>query len=228
MIKLLCGKNTVLDAIKNNMDIKIIYLLKDQHDINPQIKTQIISKSEMDEMSSTNHQGFVAILNDFKYHSIDSIFEDKAKIILILDHLEDPQNFGSILRTANAAGIKHIIIPSVRSVDINDTVLKVSSGGIVGLKIIKVNSLQAMIVKLKKNMFWIYATSFDDASIPYDTVNFNLPLALIVGNEGKGITKSLLNESDQNIFIKMSGTVQSLNVSVATGIILFHLKNIKE
>ena len=182
----------------------------------------------MNQITPLNHQGFVAVLNDFQYFGIDSIFEDKPKIILILDHLEDPQNFGSILRTANASGIKHIIIPNVRSVDLNDTVWKVSSGGLVGLKIIKVNSLQATITKLKKEMFWIYATSFSENSIAYELANYNFPLAVIVGNEGKGISKSLLKEADQHIFIKMDGTVQSLNVSVATGIILFYLKNRKE
>lgn len=228
MVKLLCGKNTVLDAINNKMDIKIVYLLKTHQEINPDTKTKIITKQEMDKISSTNHQGFIAILNEFKYYELDSIFKDKPQIILMLDHLEDPQNFGSILRTANASGVKHIIIPNIRSVDINETVLKVSSGGIVGLKIIKVNSLQSTILKLKKNNFWIYATALSEEAVSYKKVIFNFPLAIIVGNEAKGISKSLLNESDQNIFIKMNGTVQSLNVSVATAIILFHLINNKE
>jgi len=228
MIKLLCGKNTVLDAIKNKMYIKVIYLLKPQLGIDPYFKTKIISKIEMDELSLVNNQGFIAVLEEFKYYNIDSIFEDKQNIVLILAHLEDPQNFGSILRTAHASGINHIIIPNIRSVDINDTVLKVSSGGIIGLKIIRVNSIQSTIVKLKKKMFWIYATSLGENTIEYHNVDFNFPLAIIVGNESKGISKSLLNESDQHIFIKMKGTVQSLNVSVATGIILFHLINQKK
>ncbi len=228
MVKLLCGKNTVLDAIKNKMDIKTLYLLNEQDNIDPTITIKIISKDEMNQITPLNHQGFIAILNDFQYYGVESIFEDKPEIILILDHLEDPQNFGSILRTANASGIKHIIIPNVRSVDLNDTVWKVSSGGLVGLKIIKVNSLQATITKLKKGMFWIYATSLEVDAVPYELANYNFPLAIIVGNEGKGISKSLLKEADQNIFIKMDGTVQSLNVSVATGIILFYLKNRKE
>lgn len=228
MIKLLCGKNTVLEAIENNLDIKTIYLLKEQNNITSKIKTKIITKDEMNQMTQLNHQGFVAILNEFKYYSIESIFEDKPKIILILDHLEDPQNFGSILRTANATGIKHIIIPNVRSVDVNETVFRVSSGGIVGLKIIKVNSLQATITKLKKEMFWIYATALDSNATEYNEVKYNFPLALIVGNEGKGISKPLLKEADQTIFIKMDGTVQSLNVAVATGIFLFYLKTQKD
>ena len=228
MIKLLCGKNTVLDAIKHNMDIKLVYLLREQPEITTKIKTKIITKIEMDEISSTNHQGFIAVLNEFIYYDIESIFEDNPSIVLILDHLEDPQNFGSILRTANAAGIKHIIIPNIRTVDINDTVLKVSSGGIVGIKIIKVNSIQSTIVKLKKHMFWIYATSLGEDTISYREAIYNFPLAIILGNESKGISKSILNESDQKVFIDMFGTVQSLNVSVATGIILFYLRSKKE
>ncbi|MGL5732619.1 MAG: 23S rRNA (guanosine(2251)-2'-O)-methyltransferase RlmB, partial [Metamycoplasmataceae bacterium] len=189
---------------------------------------KIISKEEMNEMTDLNHQGYIAILNEFKYYNLEVIFKDKPKIILILDHLEDPQNFGSILRSANASGIRHIIIPNIRSVDVNETVFKVSSGGIVGMKIIKVNSLQATVTKLKKEMFWIYATSLEQGASDYSTINYNFPLALIVGNEGKGISRSLLKEADQNIFIKMEGTVQSLNVAVATGIFLFYLKNRKE
>jgi 23S rRNA (guanosine2251-2'-O)-methyltransferase len=153
MIKLICGKNTVLDAMENKMDINTVYLLQEQNNINPEIKVKIITKEEMNKMTPLNHQGFVAILNEFKYYDIDSIFQDRPEMVLILDHLEDPQNFGSILRTANASGVKHIIIPNIRSVDVNETVAKVSSGGIVGLKIIKVNSIQATIKKLKKEHF---------------------------------------------------------------------------
>ncbi|MGL5205510.1 MAG: 23S rRNA (guanosine(2251)-2'-O)-methyltransferase RlmB [Metamycoplasmataceae bacterium] len=228
MVKLLCGKNTVLEAIANTMDIKIIYLLKPQNNLHTKTPIKIISKEEMNEMTDLNHQGYIAILNEFKYYNLEVIFKDKPKIILILDHLEDPQNFGSILRSANASGIKHIIIPNIRSVDVNETVFKVSSGGIVGMKIIKVNSLQATVTKLKKEMFWIYATSLDQEASDFSKANYNFPLALIIGNEGKGVSRSLLKESDQNIFIKMEGTVQSLNVAVATGIFLFYLKNRKE
>lgn len=228
MVKLLCGKNTVLEAIANKMDIKELYLLKEHENIETKIKTKIISKDEMDEITPLNHQGYIAILNEFKYYNLDEISNDKPKIILILDHLEDPQNFGSILRTANASGIRHVIIPNIRSVDVNDTVFKVSSGGIVGMKIIKVNSLQATVTKLRKENFWIYATSLGSNAVNYTKINYNFPLALIVGNEGKGVSKSLLKEADQNIFIEMNGTVQSLNVSVATGIFLFYLKNQKD
>ncbi len=228
MIKLICGKNTVLDAMENKMDINTVYLLQEQNNINPEIKVKIITKEEMNKMTPLNHQGFVAILNEFKYYDIDSIFQDRPEMVLILDHLEDPQNFGSILRTANASGVKHIIIPNIRSVDVNETVAKVSSGGIVGLKIIKVNSIQATIKKLKKEHFWIYATSLGEGASEYNKENYNFPLAIIVGNEGKGISKPLLKEADQSVFIGMEGTVQSLNVSVATGIILFYLKSQKE
>ncbi|MGL5308752.1 MAG: TrmH family RNA methyltransferase, partial [Metamycoplasmataceae bacterium] len=116
MVKLLCGKNTVLEAIANKMDIKIIYLLKPQENLHTKTQIKIISKDEMNEMTDLNHQGYIAILEKFEYYNLETIFKDKPKIILILDHLEDPQNFGSILRSANAAGIKHIIIPNIRSV----------------------------------------------------------------------------------------------------------------
>lgn len=223
MSKFICGKNSVLDAIENGIEIEILYLLKPSFTLNNKVKTKIISKEEMDSMTNLNHQGYLAILKKpFNYCDINSIINDKPKIILIIDHIEDPHNLGAIIRSANAAGVKHIILPKQRCAQINETVIKISSGGIVGMKIAKVNSLQSIIQKLKSNDYWIYATAIENGN-HYRESNYNFPLALIVGNEGKGVSKSLLNQSDQNIFIPMNGTVQSLNVSVATGIILFEI-----
>lgn len=219
---IICGKNSVIDAINNNLKIEKIYLLK-PFNFSKKINFEILSKEDMGKLTNLNHQGFIAILeNDFNYHPIDRMIKSKPKIILILDHIEDPHNLGAIIRTANACGISNIIIPKDRSAHVNSTVLKVSSGGIVNMNISKSNSLQSTIDKLKKSGYWIYATSINNG-VEYNKIFYNKPLAIILGNEGKGISSTLLRQADQNIFIPMKGTIQSLNVSVAAGIILFEI-----
>ena len=224
MSNIICGKNSVIDAVKNNLKIEIIYSLKELSFDIKNIPYKIVDKQFLDNLTTLNHQGVVAILKEnFSYVSFESIIKDEPKVILILDHIEDSHNFGAIIRSANAAGIKHIIIPDKRSVAVNDAVLKISSGGFVGMKIIKCPSLQPVIEKLKKNNYWIYASALNEQAQDYSKVNYNFPLAIIVGNEAKGISKTIEKQSDQLIYIPMYGTVQSLNVSVATGILLFEL-----
>ncbi len=164
-------------------------------------------------------------LKDFNYYEIDIIKKDNPKTVLILDHIQDPHNFGAILRTANAAGIKHIIIPKDRSAEVTSTVLKVSSGGFVGVKTIKVSNIVASINKLKSWGFWIYSSLLDQNAVPYNKVEYNEHCALVVGNEEKGISKPIINATDVKVYIPQFGTVQSMNVSVATGILLFELVN---
>ncbi len=221
MGKLICGKNSVMDAIDANMPITKIFVTKETNfNIDKDIQVIVKTRRELDDMTPVNHQGIIAELPELNFYSVDDIIKDKPERILVLDHIEDPHNFGAIIRSANAFGIKHIIFPKERAVPLNETVLKVSSGGFVGIKFIKVGSLNAAMTKLKKEGFWIYATAIENGSSIKD-VSFNFPMALIVGNEGKGISSPLLKMSDQNVYIKMDGSVQSLNVSVATGIALF-------
>lgn len=223
MIKLICGKNSVFDAIKNKIKIEKIYSIK-PIEIDENIDIEIVDKNFLDNLTKLNHQGIAAIISgSFTYASLETILKDKPKIILILDHIKDSHNFGAIIRTANAANINHIIIPDKRSVEVNEAVLKVSSGGFVGMKIAKVSSLQATIEKLKKNEYWIYSSALNENAKNYHKVIYNFPLAIIVGNEAKGISKTTEKASDELIYIPMKGSVQSLNVSVATGILLFEL-----
>lgn len=223
MGKYICGKNSVLDAISNGVVVKTLYVLKPIMLKNKSIDIRVISKDEMDKITKLNHQGFIAILNDeFSYFSLDELIKKKPNIVLVLDHIEDPHNLGAIIRTVNASGIKHIVIPKNRAAKITETVLKVSSGGIVGINIVLVNSLQAVVKKFKKNNYWIYASSVEKG-ISYNKVSYNFPLVIVIGNESKGVSRTLLKQSDQKIFIPMIGTVQSLNASVATGIILFEI-----
>lgn len=228
MSKFICGRNSVHDALKDrNIKIKKILITKNQklNFIPSNLNIEIVDKHFLDQLTNhLNHQGIVALIDQqFQYYSVDQIIQDQPPIILILDHIEDVHNIGAILRTANAAGIKSIIIPDKRSATINETTLRISSGGFVGLKIAKVNSLQPVIEKLKKNNYWIYASALTEDAQDYTKVRYNFPLALVIGNEAKGVSKTIINHSDQLIYIQMKGTVQSLNVSVATGILLFNL-----
>ncbi len=223
MGKLICGKNSVLDALENELPLSKVFLLKPlDRKINNDIKVQITSKREMDKLTKENHQGFIAELKEYNYFTLEDLFRDKPEKFLILDRIQDPHNFGAILRSANAFGIKHIIIAKDRQVEVTPTVLKVSSGGYVGVKIIRVDSMQTAIKKIKDANIWIYATAIEKGT-QVDKVTFNTPMALVVGNEGKGVSRAILKQSDQNVFIPMKGTVQSLNVSVATGILLSNL-----
>ena len=223
MGKLIYGRNSVLDALKNDLPITKVYLSKTPtFSINSDIQVLITDRKQMDKIIRENHQGFIAELKEFNYFTLEDLFNDKPENVLVLDHIQDPHNFGAIIRSANAAGVKHIIIPKERAVSVTPAVLKVSSGGFVGMKIVRVGSLVDAMQKLKKQDFWVYASSLDKATNVED-ITFNKPTVLIVGNESKGVSRSLLKVSDQNIFIKMSGDVQSLNVSVAAGILLFKL-----
>ncbi|QJB71360.1 23S rRNA (guanosine(2251)-2'-O)-methyltransferase RlmB [Mycoplasma sp. 1654_15] len=223
MVKYICGKNSLLDAIKNNIPIKKIYLAKPLVDIDlKKFEVKIVEKTFLDKLAKgINHQGFVAEVENVKYFPIESIFKDNPERILILDHIQDNHNLGAIIRSANAAGIKHIILPKDNCAKINETVIRISSGGFVGIKFVQVNSLLATIDKLKKRNFWIYSSALTKQAKSIETINFNLPTAIVLGSEAKGVSKSLLNQSDETFYIPMQGTVQSLNVSVAAGIILF-------
>ena len=229
MQELICGKNSVLEAIKNNLKIKILYVLKPIKINNKKIQIKVISRNEMDLLTDLNHQGYIAVLEtNFQYCSLEQIIKIKPEIILLLDHIEDPHNLGAIIRSANAAGVNHIIIPKNRAADITNTVWKISSGGLINMKIAKVNSLQVAIEKLKSNDYWIYVSALDFGAKEYSKINYNFPLVIVIGNEGSGASKSVIKQSDEKIFIPIKGSVQSLNASVATGILIFEIiKNLK-
>ena len=163
-----------------------------------------------------NHQGIVIDIHDYEYYKMDDIDSD---FIVILDHLEDPHNFGSIIRTCECVGAKNIIIPKDRSVSVNDTVVKVSTGAVEHVKIIMVNNLVQAINKLKDMNYFIYAADMDGED--YRKVSYSSKKALVVGNEGSGIGRLVKENSDVVVSIPMKGKINSLNASVAASIILY-------
>ena len=175
-----------------------------------------------------NHQGVIAEVDEFKYSTVEEIIlsaKDKPQPLdLLLDGVEDPHNFGAIIRSADAFGVDGIIIKSRNQVPVNMTVAKVSTGAINYVKIAQVSNLNNAISTLKDNGYWIYASD-GSAKDSYADLKYDGAICLIMGSEGEGISKLVLRNSDFIIKIPMSGHVNSLNVSVATGILLSRIRN---
>lgn len=222
------GRNVATELLINNEKINKIYLLNNFNDenITNLIKKRDInviykSKEELFRIDNGNNQGIILDIPDFKYCSINDIIKDQG-LIVILDHIEDPHNFGAIIRTCEAAGVDGIIIPKDRSVSVNSTVMKTSSGALNNMKISIVTNINSTIKQLKDKGFWIVGTSMDSKE-GYHNFNYTFPIALIIGSEGKGISRLTKEACDVLVTIPMKGKINSLNASVATGIILYEL-----
>jgi len=216
-----CGKNVFneLDITK----IKKIYLSKSFRDeqISKIIKEKklkyVLTENHIMDKMASNHQGIIIDIHDFNYGNLSDITDDK--FVLILDHLEDPHNFGAIIRSSEARGIRNIIIPKDRSVSVNETVMKISSGALANVNIIIVNNLVNTIHTLKEEGYFIYAAEADGED--YQRIDYAEKKVLIIGSEGKGLSRLVKEVSDVIISIPMKGQVNSLNASVAAGILLF-------
>ena len=182
------------------------------------IKYELVDNHLLNKMCVYNHQGVVIDAFDYDYYNINDIDGD---FVLILDHLEDPHNFGAIIRTCAAVGIKSIIIPKDRSVGVTDVVVKTSVGTINYVKIIMVNNLVATIKKLKKDGFFIYAASMEGQD--FRKIDYSTKRALVIGNEGSGVSRLVKEESDVLVSIPMNKNVESLNASVAASILIYHM-----
>lgn len=183
------------------------------------IKYDFVDNFRLDKLVNGNHQGIVIDIHDYDYYNYNDI---KGNLVLMLDHLSDPHNFGSIIRTAAAAGVKEIIIPKDRSVRVNDTVIKVSSGTISKIKVVMVTNLVSTIKKLKEDGYFIYGADMDGQN--YKDVDYSTKKVLVLGNEEKGISRLVKENLDELVSIKMENNVESLNVGVSAGIILFEMR----
>ena len=176
----------------------------------------------MDKKVDGHHQGIILETSEVKTYSLDnfleSIHDNDRSLVVMLDHLEDPHNFGAIIRTAEALGVDSIIIPNDRSVTVNSTVVKTSAGAISYMKIVRVANLGSAISKLKKNGFWVVGTDMDGED--YSKIDYSSRICLVIGNEGKGISNVVRKNCDFIASIPMSGKINSLNASVSCGIVL--------
>ena len=224
------GKNVVNEILKDNTPIKKVFLsdnFSDKDILNKlrslNTNTKYCKPYELDKIVDGNHQGIVLEVSDYQYFDIDDLLVNENPLIVILDHLEDPHNFGAIIRTSEALGVDAIIIPEDRSVGINSTVIKTSVGAIENIKIIKVTNLVNTIKYLKDRGYWIIGTDMSSTSI--SDIDYKMPICLVIGNEGKGISRIVRENCDYIASIPMTGKVNSLNASVAAGIIIYEIIN---
>ena len=229
-MQLIIGKKAILDAIANNSLKEATISNKDKTFFN-KVKNYLPSvkinndKSFYDKLAKDqNHQfaiGYVEgnvglTLGSF----INSIKNKDTSLVLMLDSIEDPMNFGAIIRTAEAMGVDALIYKKDGQCQITPAVIKTSQGAISNLNLIKVTNLSDSIAKLKEAGYWVYASCLDDQAHKLNEIKFSGKVVIIVGNENKGISPLVLKNSDFKVYIEMSGKTQSLNVSAATAILL--------
>ena len=232
------GRNSVMELLESGKDINKIYVAKgEKHgSINKiiakakenKIVTVEIEKTKLYKMAQTeNCQGVIAIVPPFDYCSVDDILnEAKSKkekaFILILDGIEDPHNLGSIIRTAETAGVHGIIVPKRRAALVNSTVNKTSAGATNFMKIARVNNLNETIKYLKDNDVWIYGTDMETNKMYYDE-DMTGNVAIVIGSEGFGMSRLVKENCDFLIKIPMKGKITSLNASVSAGIVMYEV-----
>jgi 23S rRNA (guanosine2251-2'-O)-methyltransferase len=243
-MNLIIGRKPVLQAINSGEEIEQVYLLYGQKGgiINAiriaakkkGIKCNEVTAQKFNELTiNKNTQGVVAKKSFQKYFSLEEIVSDSKKfqypLILVLDSIQDTHNIGAILRTAECSEVHGIITTKHNSAPINETVAKTSAGASELLKICPVNNLSNTLKELKSNGFWIIGSSLENSSGGgskwkiYTQVDYKIPIALVAGNEEKGIRRLTAENCDMLVNIPMRGKIQSLNVSVATGILLFEI-----
>jgi 23S rRNA (guanosine2251-2'-O)-methyltransferase len=229
------GRRPVLEALNAGVDIDVIYIAYNQHGDTIHkiftsakekgIKVTQISQQRINELAhSENAQGVVAIKSAAKFFELHELIEHSKKstypLLLLLDSIQDPHNLGAILRTAECAGVDGVVVTINQSSPITETVEKISAGAVSYLKICKVNNMVRVIELLKKNNFWIIGSSLVNSK-DYTSLDYKMPVALVMGNEEKGIRKLVSESCDFLVNVPMHGKIDSLNVSVAAGVLLF-------
>ena len=231
---IVAGRNAILELLKSDKDINKIFISRGErygsiNEIIARAKEKRIVLVEVDisklDNMAENHQGVVAVVPPFNYSEVEDILDfakekNEDPFILILDGIEDPHNLGSIIRTAETAGVHGIIIPKRRNVAVNSTVSKVSTGATAYVKVARVNNLNETIRKLKDSGLWVIGTD-GVADTLYYNQDLKGPLAIIIGSEGFGMSKLVKENADVLIKIPMKGKITSLNASVSAGIVIY-------
>ena len=226
---LVYGRNVAKDILKKGEKVEKIFLQENFNDKeiislieNSKIVVFYKKKREIDNLCSGVHQCILLFIPDYQYSNINTFLNKNEEKVVILDHIEDPHNLGAIIRTCEAAGIKSVIIPKDRQVQVNATVMKTSVGTLDNVNIVQVTNLSNTIDKLKENGYWIVGTALKD-SVDYRDIDYTGKIALIVGNEGTGISNLVMKKCDFIAKIPMYGETNSLNASVATGIMIYEM-----
>ncbi|MBU1020058.1 MAG: 23S rRNA (guanosine(2251)-2'-O)-methyltransferase RlmB [Firmicutes bacterium] len=230
MATIITGKNTVLEASKAGRKVYEIYVQKGTNsDVcevaqTTGIKTKEYDKEGLMKILPSNNQGVGALVDDYQYRDLDEVMKkpSQRKLFVMLDSLEDPHNLGAILRSADAFSVDAVIIPKNRSVKLNATVAKVSTGSIEYVDVVEVVNLNQTIKTLKDNGFWIVGTDAETTQTIHD-IDVDTNLCVVIGSEGKGISRLVKENCDYVVKIPMSGHVNSLNASVSAGLIIYEI-----
>ena len=236
MAQYIYGRNVIVSRIREAKDVEEIYLLESFKDknildlvFNSKIKVFFCKKGKLDKLAGNEfHQGIVARVHTYDYYDFDSMVDEleskEDALLVILDGVEDPHNLGAILRSSEAIGVDGVIVPRHGSCPLNSTVAKASTGAIDNVKVSQVTNLNNCIKKLKDSGYWVVGAEANN-SVDYRQVDYRGKIVLVVGSEGKGISKLVLDNCDYKVRLPMVGKVNSLNVSVACAILLYQIYN---
>lgn len=226
---LVYGRNVAKEILEKDKRINKIFLQKGFEDKTilsliekKKIGPIFCEKRKMDDLAGGVHQGIILDIEDFVYCELEDMMQKEDAFVVILDHIEDPHNLGAIIRTCEASGVDGIILPKNRSVSVNATVMKTSAGALENVSIASVVNLKKTIERLKKNGFWIVGTDMVN-STDYRKIDYSGKIALVIGSEGFGMSRIVRESCDFIARIPMYGKVNSLNASVASGIMIYEI-----
>ena len=232
---LLAGRNPIREALKAGRDIEKLLVLKGELSGSAReivqlareahIVVQEVEKIRLDELAH-NHQGLVAFASAYQYSTVEAMLEEAAQknedpFLILLDGVTDPHNLGAIIRSAECVGAHGVIVPERRSVGLTPAAVKASAGAVEHMKVARVVNLSRTIEELKERNIWTYALDMD--GVDYEKVNFKGGVALVVGSEGEGVSRLVVEHCDQKVSLPMAGHIDSLNASVAAGIMMYRV-----
>ncbi len=231
---LVYGKNVINEILNSNTKIHKIFLDNNFNDqelmakiTKRNLKRFHMDRNKLDKMCDNGiTQGIAADIEEYRYNSIEDIVNDKeSNFVVMLDSLEDPHNFGAIIRTCECAGVDYIIIPKKRSVSVNSTVYKTSAGALNNIKIVEVVNLSNTITKLKDLGYWVYGAEAGNKD--FRSIDYSGKTCLVIGSEGHGLKQIVASSCDEIISLPMKGKINSLNDSVASGILIYEIMKYK-
>ena len=235
--ELIIGKNAVLEALNSKRQVYQISLLntlnkKTSDEIyrlakEKQVKVDRVEKRDLDRLTRGRHQGVIARVKAYEFSSLEALFKvaeerDELPFFIILDELEDPHNLGAILRTADATGVHGVIIPKHRAVGLTQAVAKASAGAIEHIPVVQVTNIVQTIEKLKEANIWVVGTGKEGAQ-DYRSLDGETAIALVIGNEGKGLSRLVRESCDWTVSLPMIGKIPSLNASVASSLLMYEI-----
>lgn len=235
--ELIIGRNPLIQAIKSGRTIHKLFISEQinrqtENEIrrllrNKQVPIQKVPRQKLDALTTGKHQGIVAFVANYTYASLQQVLQraeaaNELPFLMILDELEDPHNLGAILRTADATGVHGVIIPKHRAVGLTETVAKASAGAIEHIPVVRVTNIARTIEELKEQNIWVVGTD-EEGSDDYRTLDGQTALAIVIGNEGRGMSRLVKEKCDWLVHIPMQGAIPSLNASVAASLLMFEI-----